>query len=194
MSASIGSGLIAVSALLALGTVLFGPEDLAQVGTTERLRQVRNAGLATFCASIAGFAGAVLVLVGSEWVWALAAAAAVALAYYLILVSVTHLRQRHILAAVLRDRALDHDAAGLPGRITLMTAADLGLVPDYGAVSHFFGPARDARAVEDAARAEALAWRRARLLWAIRYPYGRERPSPLVRLLAWVRIVRSSHS
>jgi hypothetical protein len=187
MSVAFGSGLIAAGALLALGTVLFPPADKTQVGSAEGYRQERNANIATACAAVAGFVGAVLVLVGTEWMYAFLGAAALAAAYYVFLATVTYFRQRRILSTVLLEREIDHDEAGAPGRITVATAADLGIGSggDGGLRSHFLGAAQDPQSRQDAALYEALARNRARLTWALRYPYGRERRAPVVRLIAW---------
>jgi hypothetical protein len=162
MSNGIGGGLIGAGAFLLLTTLWWLAPSPERVGLAEHRRAKRNRDAATIVSAASTFAGAVLLLVGSEWLWALLGVLASALLYYVVLVTFTRTEWTMIRQQVVRER--QHG----DGRITVATDGLINMRQYTGTslASHFMGDA------DYGAQAELVAERNSRWRWALRHPRG----------------------
>jgi len=134
------------------------------VGTAEHRRTSRNGSVATIVSAASTFAGAVVLLVRSEWVWAFLGVVLSAGLYYGLLAAWTRSEWVAIRRQIVRER--EHG----DGRITVNTANWMGLLNDTHAessmASHFMNN------VEFGAHAQLVAERNSRWRWALRHPRG----------------------
>lgn len=161
---AIGGGLIGTGALLLLTTLWWPTPPQERVGVAEHGRIHRNSTVATIVSAVATFAGAVLLLVRSEWLWALVGVGIAVALYYAMLVSWAHAEWKAIKRQVARERENGD------GRITVNTANWMGMLNDTSA-----GPTMASHLMADAdfgAQAQRVAERNSRWLWALRHPRG----------------------
>ena len=161
---AIGGGLIGIGALLLLTTLWWPPPPREMVGTAEHRRTDRNRNVATIVSAASTFAGAVLLLVRSEWLWAFLGVGIGATVYYVMLAAWTHSEWQAIRHQVVREREKGD------GRITVNTANWMGELnnpyAESSMASHFMN--------DDAfgAHAQQVAERNAGWSWALRHPRG----------------------
>jgi hypothetical protein len=161
---AIGGGLIGVGAFLLLTTLWWPSPPREMVGMAEHGRTSRNSDVSTIVSAASTFAGAVLLLVRSEWLWAFLGVGLGAALYYGMLAAWTRSEWAAIRRQVVRERENGD------GRITVDTANRIGLRKDaYGEssmASHLMNNA------EFGAHAQRIAERNSRWSWALRHPRG----------------------
>lgn len=158
----IGGGLIGAGAFLLLTTLWWTAPPPDRVGFAEHRRAKRNRDGATIVSAASTFAGAVLLLVRSEWLWAMVGLGASSLLYYIVLVTFTRFEWTMIHQQVVRERKHGD------GRITVSTDGMINMRSYTGTsmASHFMGDA------EYGAQAERVSERNSRWSWALRHPRG----------------------
>jgi hypothetical protein len=166
---ALGGGLIGWGAVL-LASTLVWPTSRASVAEFER--SARNQQIATALSILSTAAGALVILLNGEWPYATAGVGAGLAIYYMVQVWSTW-RAWQALA-----RQVDFERERQDGRVTLETAARIGLTPASPdapfVVPHVF-------AVEGAGElATTVVSQRRRLTWAMRHPRGGPAPTTYV--------------
>jgi hypothetical protein len=143
------------------------------IGSREHDRRQRITTTKGTFAAVTGFVGSAL-LITSGWPWSVVAVGLAAALLYLTLVISTHINGRRLARWIRFERESDPDRAGKPGRILLSTAAVMNFAPwdDEDAGPVWYGAPGDPGALRVADHVQRVADEEARLLWAMRHPYG----------------------
>jgi hypothetical protein len=145
-----------------------------RVGTREHYRSERIATTKTAFAALIGFVGAALLL-ASAWPWSLIGIAVATALFYVTMVMSTYNDRRFVAKWIRFEREQDPESGGRPGRILASTAAVMNVAPwDYedAPATAWYGTPGDPGDLRIAEGVQRIAEERARLLWAVRHPYG----------------------